>query len=459
VRASALALLWIVVLAAPLCGQQRKTCLIVLDNADRQMTTNSLLPGNTIVDVAGNVRMHCERQKVSLRTDSLSMLSGDYARLYGHAVYQDSSYQFAADTIIYLTRTEKVEGRGHVVVLDKTTGSTLVGPFVDYWRQAKGINDSAKVVALLHPTVRYFARATPKDTARERPYLLTGQMLQGFGGSRLWGSGGVTVDRDSLHGTGDSLAFQRGGTSVGQLIGVPATLRRNGTDSFMVSGHEIRLGLVDDKLRDLHAFGGGRVTRGISVITGDTVVLSFAAEKLSLTLAWGKTSGATLHSSGYDVRGDSLSVESPGELLRELRVKNGTIFNPRDSVAVAAAPVPLPGDSTKPDTTRNYLSGNRLLAHFDQADSAGTVITRLKGLEAFGRAASYFGRTVVKNGKATPSINYTLADTIFVLMKSGDTTGVSAVRAYGHVNGLQLETASLRKKNDSTKVTVPGARP
>jgi hypothetical protein len=457
VRAAALALLGTAALATRLCGQQRKTCLMVLDNADRQMTTNSLMPGNTIVDVAGNVRMHCDRQSVSLRTDSLSMLSGDYARLYGHALYQDSSYQFAADTIIYLTRTEKIEGRGHVVVLDKTSGSTLVGPFVDYWRQAKGINDSAKVVALLRPTVRYFARATPKDTARERPYLLSGQMLQGFGGSRLWGSGAVAVDRDSLHGTGDSLAFERGGTSVGQLIGAPATLRRSGADSFTVSGHEIRMGLVDDKLRDLHAFVGGRVTRGVSVITGDTVVLSFAAEKLSLTLAWGKTSGATLHSSGYDVRGDSLAVESPGELLHELRVKNGTIFNPRDSLAVA--PAPSPGDSTKPDTTRNWLAGNRLLAHFDQADSAGAVITRLKGLEAFGRAGSYFARTVVKNGKATPSINYTMADTIYVLMKTGDSTGVSAVRAYGHVNGVQLETASLRKKSDSSRVTVPGVRP
>jgi hypothetical protein len=456
-RTAALALLVTVVVATRLCGQQRKTCLMVLDNADRQMTTNSLLPGNTIVDVAGNVRIHCDKQKVSLRTDSLSMLSGDYARLYGHAVYQDSSYQFAADTIIYLTRTEKVEGRGHVVALDKTTGSTLVGPFVDYWRQVKGINDSAKVIALLRPTVRYFVRATPKDTAREQPYLLSGQMLQGFGGSRLWGSGSVTVDRDSLHGTGDSLAFQRGATSVAQLIGAPARLRRNGTDSFTVTGGEIRLGLADDKLRDLHAFGGARVTRGSSVITGDTVVLSFAAEKLSLTLAWGKKSGATLHSSGYDVRGDSLAVESPGELLRELRVKHGTIFNPRDTSAVAR--MPAPADSTKPDTTRNFLSGNRLLAHFDQADSAGTVITRLKGLESFGRAASYFARTVVKNGKTTPSINYTLADTIFVLMKTGDSTGVSSVRAYGHVYGAQLETASLRKKGDSTRVTVPGARP
>lgn len=456
-RSISLGVLGIIVLAAALPAQQRRTCVLVLDKADRHGTQSELLPGNTNYDVAGDVHFHCDKQKVTLTTDSLSVLSGQFARLFGHAVYQDSTYRLAADTINYITRTEKIEGRGHVDVLDRSTGSTLVGPYVDYWRQVKGINDSAKVVALMRPTVRYFLRAAPKDTASEQPYILRGQMLQGFGGSRLWGSGAVTIDRDSLHGDGDSLAFVRGATSVGQLIGAPATLRRTGSDSFKVSAHEVRIGLADDKLRDLHAFIGAQVVRGPSIITGDTVVLSFAAEKLSLTLAWGQKGRATLHSSGYDVRGDSLSVESPGELLRELRVKNGTIFNPRDSTTVAR--VPLPADSTKPDTTRNYLAGDRLLAHFDQADSAGTVITRLKGLEAFGRAASYFARTVVKNGKATPSINYTLADTIFVLMKTGDTTGVAAVRAYGHVDGLQLETASLRKKSDSTKVTVPGARP
>lgn len=445
-------------LASPSRGQQRKTCVLVLDNADRQGTKNELLPGNTNFDVAGNVQMHCAGQKVSLRTDSLSVLSGEYARLFGHAVYQDSGYRFAADTMVYITRIEKIEARGHVNVLDNTTGSTLVGPYVDYWRPVKGINDSAKVVALLRPTVRYYTRPAPTDNPRRRPYMLSGQMLQGFGQSRLWGSGAVTIDRDSLHGTGDSLAFERGTISVGQLIGDPATLRRSGSDSFAVFGREIRLELADDTLRDLHALLDARVTRGASVITGDTVVLSFAAEKLALTLAWGnKKDGATLHSAGYDVRGDSLAVDSPGELLRELRVKNGMLQNPRDTAALK--PVRLPGDSEKPDTTRNWLAGNRLRAHFDQADSAGIVVTRLRGLEAFGRAASYFARTVVKNGKVTPSINYTTADTIFVMMRTGDSTGVAAVHAHGHVNGVQLETASLRRQRDTSRVAVPGVRP
>lgn len=443
---------------AALGAQKPRTCVLRLDNADRHGVQSEVIPGNTNYDVAGNVRFHCEGQQIRLSTDSLSVLSGQFARLYGHAVYQDSSYQFAADTINYITRTEKIEGRGHVNVLDRHTSSILVGPYVDYWRQVKGVNDSARVVAILRPTVEYFPRRNPGDTGSQSPYILRGQTLQGFGTSRLWGGGSVTVDRDSVHGTGDSLAFVRAGASTGQLIGKPATLRRAGTDSFTVHGREIRMGFLDNKLRDLHAFQDARVTRGPSVITGDTVVLSFALEKLALTLAWGGEHGATLHSSGYDVRGDSLAVDTPLEELRELRVKNGIMYNPRDSTAVQ--PVRLPGDTTRPDTTRNFLGGKRLLAHFAQADSAGARVTRLRGLESFGDAASYFARTVIKNGKPTPSINYTRADTIFVIMKTGDSSGVALVHAYGHVNGIQLETASVpKKKSDSTQTAVPGARP
>jgi hypothetical protein len=57
-------------------------------------------------------------------------------------------------------------------------------------------------------------------------------------------------------------------------------------------------------------------------------------------------------------------------------------------------------------------------------------------------------------------VNYTLADTIFVMMKSGDSVGVNSVEAFGHVTGVQLETASmLKSKADTTKATPPKGGP
>lgn len=441
-------------------------CLMEVLNVDRKSTQNDLFNNGSNVqyDAAGHVRLRCQKQQVFLNSDSISALSGDYVRLYGHVVYRDSAYQFVADTMIYIIHAEKLEARANVTVLDKAAGSTLTGPWVDYWRAVKGVNDSARVEALLRPTVRYFNSGSVRDTANRTPYILVGDKLKGFGQSRLSGSGTVTIDRDSLHGEGDSLAFDRGKTSVAQLIGVPAKLRRRGADSFAVFGKEIRLRSENDTIRDLRAFLTARVTRGMTDITGDTLHLSFVSEKLALTLAWNHKDGATLHSAGYDVVGDSLAVESPGELLHEIRVfRRGMIQNPRDTVGAGVPRVA--GDTTALDSTRNTLWGDRIIARFDQVDSAGTLATRLRGLQAFGKqpnqARSLFARTeVARDGRRSPSINYTFADTILVRMNSGDSTGVASVQAYGHVSGLQLETASLLKpKADSAKVALPKDRP
>lgn len=446
-------------------------CRLVVLNVDRKASQNDLFNNgsNVAYDAAGHVRLRCQAQQVFLDTDSMSALSGDYVRLYGHAVYRDSAYQMIGDTMIYDIRLEKLSARGHVTVVDRVVGSTLTGPWVDYWRAVKGVNDSARVEALQRPTVRYFNSGPVRDTARRTPYIMVGDRLKGFGQSRLSGSGKVTIDRDSVHGEGDSLAFDRGTTSVAELIGLPAALHRTGADSFAVFGKEIRVRSENDTIRDLRAFLQARVIRGATDIKGDTIHLSFAAEKLALTIAWNRKRGATLHSAGYDVTGDSLAVDTPGELLREIRVfTRATMRNPRDTLAPA---IPrAAGDSTPPDTTRNTMWGERIVAHFDQLDSAGTAITRLAGLQAFGRdpnqARSLFARTeIAKNGKPSPSVNYTLADTILVQMKTGDSVGVASVQAYGHVTGLQLETASVVKpktdttKTDTTKAPPPKRRP
>ena len=437
-------------------------CNLHLIKADHDFVRNPQFNNDVNVnyDVAGHVHLQCDRQEIFLDADSVSVLSEDYARLYGHVVYRDSAYRFAADTMIYILRLEKLEARGNVHVLDKSAGSTLDGPFVDYWRQVKGVNDSARVEALKRPTVHYFTTPPSGDSTKRSPYILVGAHLKGFGKSRMTADSAVTLDRDSLHARSDSIAVDRGKATTVQLMGKPARVRRAGEDSFLVVGKEIRFRLEDDKLRELRSFLDASVVRGATIVNGDTVTMAFTAEKLGLTLAWNRKTGATMRSEGYDVVGDSLAVETPAELLREIRVFNhGMIRNPRDTTV---HPSPrFPGDTAKPDSTRNTLWGERITARFDQADSAGTQVTRVRGLQAFGKGAlqarSLFARMVTaKDGKVTPSINYTLADTILLRMKSGDSSGISAVQAYGHVDGVQLETASMSKpKTDSAKSVPP----
>ena len=439
-----------------------KRCFVDLLNVDRKARIDQMFnsPNNVMYDAAGHVRMQCRGQKVFLETDSISSLSGQYLRLYGHSAYRDTAYSLTADTIYYDLRLEKLEARGNVVATDKIAGSTLNGPYLDYWREVKGVNDSAIVWALKRPTVRFFNAPSARDTGKRSPYIMVGDNLKGFGQSRMTASGKVTIDRDSLHGEGDSLFYDKGPTSIARLLGGPALLRRRGSDSFVVFGKTIRVRSENDTVRDLRSFLDARVVRGTTDIAGDTIHLAFSASKLGLTLAWNRKSGATLHSGGYDIVGDSLAVDTPGEQLREIRIfRNGVLQNPLDTL-VAAVPR-VKGDTTPADTTRNRLSGERIVAHFDQVDSSGVRVTRVRSLQAIGRtpnqASSLFGRNEVgKDGKRSPSINYTLADTIFVRMKDGDSIGVASVEARGHVYGVQLETASVPKlKIDTLKAGLP----
>ena len=467
-RSIALALFGATALAAmpPVRPAPPSRCFIVVLNVDREAIKKELFNDKTNItyDAGGHVRLRCRDQQVFLGADSISARSGEHVWLFGHAVYSDSTYRFAADSMLYNLPREKLEARGNVNVLDKSAGSTLTGPWVDYWRQAKGVNDSARVEALLRPTVKYYVKPSPGETPRQTPYTIVAAHLKGFGQSRLTADSAVTLDRDSLHARSDSITVDRGkpATSV-QLLGKPATVRRAGADSFGVTGRDIRFRLEDDKLRELRSYIDASVTRAKTLVTGDTVAMSFVAEKLGLTLAWNRKTGATIRSEGYDVIGDSLAVETPGEVLREIRVfGHGQIQNPRDTTVRTVAL--LPGAVPKPDTLRNTLWGERILARFDQVDSAATQVTRLRVLDAYGKpplqARSLFTRMVSGKNGLSPSTNYTRADTILMKMKGGDSSGVAAVQAYGHVYGIQQEALSLPKpKVDTVKPPSATGRP
>lgn len=456
-RHACFALALLLTTAASAGAQQERRCLLNVDHVGREGFQSEPLPGNTNLFAGGDVRLSCVGQNVHLGGDSLLSINGSVIILITKAFFRDGTLSLTGDTITYFKNGEQMQARGHVVVKNLSTGSTLTGPSVDYLRAVKGIRDSAETIALQRPTLRYLPARGPKDSAAANPYLIIADRLKGVGSARLWGAGQVTVDRDSLHGTGDSLAYLSGRGGYSRLYGAPATLLRSSVDSFHVLGKEVQLGLDDETLRDVNAFGNGHVSNAGSDIRGDSVTLAFVDGKLSRTLAWDRAKSATVHNEGYDIKGDSIAIDSPAEKLRELRVfRHGMVQNPLDTAAAKAAADSAPG--TPPD--RDTLWGDRIVASFAQVDSEGVVLTRLQQVEAIGAARSLFSRNVTKNGRTTPSVNYTRADTILVVMKSGDSTGVDIVRARGAVDGMQLERASLQQaRRDSSGAALPGKRP
>ena len=290
--------------------------------------------------------------------------------------------------------------------------------------------------------------------------------MRARGSSDLNAWGDVLVDRDSLSGRGDSLRYARGENDEVTLIGRLANFARRGADSFDVRGRHVVLGLAGEALKSVKAFGEGRILGSTGEIIADSSALEFEGGQLVATRAWDHATPAQVLAGGYDVRGDSVAIDTPGERLRELRVFGGgklielvqsdsadtdveadadSLRATPDSVAVEEVP-----DSLAP--IRNTMTGERLVVRFVDHDSLGTVVSRLVDITAIGNATSLFERNVVREGRTSPSINYTKADTIIIVMKVADSTGVEEVRAFGNVDGLQLEQETIRRQ----RVTMPG---
>ncbi len=452
----------------PLAAQQGRRCRIVVENVDREGAISEPFAGYVNYFAGGDVRLRCDGQDVRLAGDSLISLNSDVIYLFKNASYRDASIDLKADSLVYSKQSERVEARGAVTVRNLKTGSTITGPHLDYLRAVQGMRDSAEVIALERPTVRYLPSRAVGDTADPQPYVVVADRLRGVGSSRLWGGGTVTIDRGSLSGRADSLTYLAGSTGDVELTGIAtlATVRDTASDSLLVEGTKVTLGLAADDLRSVRAYGSGHVNSRSADIRADSIAITLDSGKVAATAAWDRTNRALVRNEGYDIRGDSIWISSPDEKLREIRVfGRGVLQNPLDSADAAADALrPVLPDSLTPDSTavdsltpapreRDTLWGHRIIAAFRELDSAGTTVTRLQQIEAVGSAASLFSRDVTRGGVTAPSITYTTADTIVIVMREGDSTGVSEVRARRGaepVHGVQLEAASIRRTRSST---------
>lgn len=427
-----------------------RRCQLQVDSIGREGIRDNQIPGNVNYFGGGGVWLRCLNQSIRLHGDSLESYNAEVIRLLTAAQYRDDDVTIDADTLTYLKASELLQARGNVRIVNRTSGSTLEGPYVDYYRAVGGVRDIAETVAQQRPTVHYRVERAAGDTVDPSPYVIVADGLRGRGSSHLTGWGNVTVDRDSLAGRGDTLVYERGTEDVAVLLGQPASMTRVGADSFRVTGHRVELVLEGEELRGLRAFGDGHVTGEVGEIIADSASLAFEDGDLVRTLAWDRANRAQVLAGGYDVRGDSVAIDTPGERLRELRVfERGTLVEPEDTAGVATVADSLtpPVDTAAIDDIRNTMTGSRITARFIDHDSAGTVTTRLVDIVAIGSATSLFAREVERDGQLSPTINYTRADTIVVVMKTGDSTGVAEVRAFGHVDGLQLERESLRERS------------
>ena len=81
---------------------------------------------------------------------------------------------------------------------------------------------------------------------------------------------------------------------------------------------------IDSALAAARAEQGGPKGQGHAVnrdwdLTADTIAIDLKERKIEQTLAWGATTRPYAVSTSYAMRADSLALDSPGQLLHEVR--------------------------------------------------------------------------------------------------------------------------------------------
>jgi len=200
-------------------------------------------------------------------------------------------------------------------------------------------------------------------------------------------------------------------------------LKGLGPDSFELHGRRIDLSLERQAITYVKALGEGHAISADVDLVADTIGLDLDQEQLVQTIAWGDSLKPRALTADYEIRGDSLAFDTPGQQLSEIRAFTGAWVG---------------GKLDTLSRERDWITGDTIVASFARRDSAGTRRATLRQLAAAGSARSYYRIVDEKTNQARVSINYSRGDRITVRMKTSGPRAVDRVKIDGHVDGVHL---------------------
>jgi hypothetical protein len=395
-----------------------RPCTIVIDSIGGNYRQVVPAAGDTNRFAGGGVLAHCEGTASTLASDSVAM----YGRprridLVGHVVIRDTALALDANFASYYLRDERLEARKNVVATNRSNGSVLRGPHLDYYRAARGVRDTVEMFATSRPTVEYRQAADSGE-----PYIIVGDRIRFKGDDRVWAGGKVTVDRSDFASRSDSLLLDET-RGFGVLVGQPRVEGKGGK-TYTLVGTRIELGLEQRDIRRVNAMGQGKATGDDWTLTADTIHLLVTERKLQQAFAWGSTSRAHAVSSLYTIEADSIAVDTPDEVLTETRAFGRALSRAKR-------------DSTAPAADVDWIAGDSLTARFAQErDSAGREHSRLQQILARGAARALTHHFDDRDSTAAPSINYSRGQRIAVALRGAK---IDRVVVAGSADGVHLE--------------------
>lgn len=401
--------------------------------------------------IGGGFVGRCQGENNRLRADSAEQFqAAGIVNLYGNVVYEEpNKMQITATHATYFTREGRLYADGNVVATQLATGSTFLGPSIEYFRSTP----ERPVSRLVAPS-RSTATLIEKDSTGKRspPTTVQANRFEDAGDSLLMAWGDVQIDREQISARSDSAAFDKV-TEKSRLVRGARIVNRDTAQKFTLVGDTIDMFSKARKLERVVARHKSVATRTDLVLTAEVIDVRLKDQQLEEAFAFG-AGRAKATTPQQDVMADSMRIRLADKQVREVRAVG-------DAMALGSP------DSLKITTKdKDVLRGDSIFAFFDStsADTAKAAAPvakttanadsstgpKVKEIRALGNASSLFHIASAKGRQTPPSINYVRGVRIFV---NFDTGAVRDVRVDSAASGVYLEPAP-----DSLADTLP-ARP
>lgn len=405
------------VLTGNLQAIQANTCQVIMDHVGGSGQQIELSGGRLRYHLGGGVRAHCLGELTRMESDSVAGYS-DLQRVdfFRNVVFVDTNVTLTSDRAIYYLDDERLHAFGNVVLTNMVTGSTLSGPNLTYSRAVRGIRDSVEIFATGRPTVEYHAAGESSS----EPYLIEGDRIRFEGNSKVWMGGAVEITRSDLHARSDS-AFLDIEASEGELIG-NAVVRGRDSSSYRLSSKTLRYRFGGSELEWIQARDSAHAESSDWVVDADTIELAMDGGLIQSAVAWGDSLLPVASSAEYTITSDSLEIDSPDQVLEELRAFGHAIAR-----SVSAQ------DSVEAD----WIAGDTLIVTFKSGVTGNRVID---ALDAQGEARALYA-VYGQDTSGNPGFNYSRGDRIVARFAEGE---IDRIDVFGEADGVYLEPQSAR---------------
>ncbi len=428
--------------ARPAAGAPSGQCdLLVTPNSDSTHFSSVKLPSGEYNNfVGGGVTGHCPVQQITLVADSAEWFGDLHMwHLVGHVHYVEPRLTMDSDVATYYLIDEHLVSEGNVHTL-LPSGTTLVGPHVEYYRAAPKIRPVARMVAPGRPTINIIE--TDSMGKQSEPTVVLANTVVMDGDSLVYATNDVVITRTDVIATGDSAAMNSQ-TQFARLMRQPKIVSR-GKKQFILYGEVIDLFGKDHALERVLSKGKAKSLSDSATMTADTIDFRMNAGLMQRAYAWGKSRAHAINPQ-YDVLSDSIDLRMPGQRTREIR-------------AVRKAYAQSLPDTAKLHTKeKDWMRGDTITAHFDSTQAPGDSSSRpqMRQLIARGSAQSFYQLAAKDSGVVGPAINYVKGRDISIAFAN---RVVQVVDVVDQAQGVYLEP-QVPGRADTLKTRTQGQQP